>query len=216
METKPIGDKVGEGVAKLKEAAGAIPSDWLQTAAMWGIVIVCVLVALYIARRILKGRKTPTARLEPELTIDVMALPTAGPPASGPALYYYNVPVRLVAIIVAPAGRVRELPPLDQMSHVFDAIVPGLAQVVAAHRPIYRRWPSQLSARGFAHMFFGHVRLPGQGGKGTPWCSVAGIFKIEGQTHMAALLMRAETTTNLGQHTVEEEAQWLDIVRVKT
>ena len=176
---------------------------------------VCVAVALLVARRLLGGRCRPAVKGEPDLAIDVMALPTVGPPPGGPHLAYFDVPVRLAAVVLAPSGRIRELPPLNKMNEVFDSIVPGLSGVIAAHRPVYRKWPPQLSVRGFAHMFFGHAQLPGQGGKGTPWCSAAGLFKVDGQVFMAGLVMRAETTTNLGQRIIEEEAQWLDILRIK-
>ncbi len=200
---------------KVKDALAALPPDLLRMALIWGVVIAGIITVAYVVRRVLRSRKKPLPRQEPDLKIDVMSLPTLGPPTSGPALYYYNVPVRLAAIVLAPAGRVRELPPINQIHEAFDAIVPGLTEIIATHRPVYRHWPNQMSVRGFAHMFFGNVRLPGQGGKGTPWCSAAGVFKLEGQPLVAGLLMRAETTTNLGQHIVEEEAQWLDILRIK-
>jgi hypothetical protein len=160
-------------------------------------------------------RRRALPKQVPDLAIDVMALPTVRPPEGGPALYYFNVPVRLAALVLAPAGRVRELPPLNQLNDIIDSIVPGLARVVAAHGTLIRRWPAQLSSKGFAHQFFTHARLPGQGGKGTPWSSAAGLFKIEGQPLMAGLILRAEAPTNLGQRIIEQEAQWLDILRIK-
>ncbi len=199
----------------LKDAAGAAPPGWLDIVLVWGAVLAGMVVTAVVVRRILRSRAKRLPRYEPTLQIDVMSLPAVGPPPSGPALYYYNVPVRLAAIVLAPAGRVRELPPINELSEAFDAIVPGLTAIIASHRPVYRRWPAQVSVRGFAHMFFSNVRLPGQGGKGTPWCSAAGVFKLEGKPLLAGLLMRAETTTSLGQHIVEEEAQWLDILRIK-
>jgi len=196
---------------KIGEAAGSIPVDLLK---LVGLAVVA-LILLYVLWKVLKGRKRELPKQVPDLAIDVMALPTEGPPAEGPALHYYNVPVRLVALVMAPAGRVRELPPLNKLADTIDCIVPGLAQVVTAHKTLIRRWPTQLSAKGFAHTFFGHAKLPGQGGKGTAWCSAAGIFKIEGQPIMAGLVMRAQTTTNLGQAIVEREAGWLDLLRIK-
>jgi len=196
---------------KIAEATGVGLGDLVRL-----LVLVAVAIVLaYVLWALLKRRKRVLPPQVPDLAVDVMSLPTAGPPASGPALYYYNVPVRLAAVVLAPAGRVRDLPPPGQLDDVLDSIVPGLAQVVSTHAPLVRYWPRQLSAKGFAHAFFGHARLPGQGGKGTPWCSAAGIFKIEGQPLMAGLVMRAQTTSNLGQAIVEREAQWLDLLRIK-
>ncbi|MCR4414748.1 MAG: hypothetical protein NUV77_20215, partial [Thermoguttaceae bacterium] len=151
----------------LKDAAGAVPPGWLHVVLVWGAVVAAMVITIVVVRRLLRSRAGRVARQEPSLEIDVLSLPAVGPPASGPALYYYNVPVRLAAIVLAPAGRVRELPPINQLNEVFEAIVPGLTAIIASHRPVYRRWPAQVSARGFAHMFFSKVRLPGQGGKGT-------------------------------------------------
>jgi len=152
---------------------------------------------------------------EPVLTIDVAALGTGGPPPDGPVLEHYNVPVRLAAIVVAPAGRARALPPPEQLDAVFEAIVPGLSRVVAAHGPLVRRWPEQLSSTGFAHSFFRHAKLPGDGGKGTPWCSAAGTAKMHGQPVMAGLVMRSDEPNSLGQLVVEHETKWLDVLRIR-
>lgn len=195
----------------LSHALGAFPVEL----AKWALGAVLAVIVLYALWWVLRRPRRVLPKQVPDLAIDVMALPTVGPPPEGPNLYYYNVPVRLAALVLAPAGRVRELPPLNQLNDVIDAIVPGLAQVVLAHRTLVRRWPSQLSSKGFAHQFFSHARLPGQGGKGTPWSSAAGLFKIEGQPLMAGMVFRAEAPTNLGQRIIEQEAQWLDILRIK-
>jgi hypothetical protein len=177
------------------------------------VAAVAMAVALFIAWRLFSGRR-PAAPAAPNLTIDVMAQGTQGPPVGGPTLEFYNIPVRLAVVVLAPAGRVRDLPPEGQWHDLFDAIVPGLADVVASHRPLVRRWPSQPSSRGFAHQFFQHVRLPGQSGKGTPWSSAAGVMKIEGQAVMAGMVFRTQEPSAHGQEIIESEEQWLRILRV--
>ena len=118
-------------------------------------------------------------------------------------------------MILAPVGRVRGLPPPSQLQEVFDAVLPKLNSVVLAQEPLVRRWPAQVSVRGFANLLFSHVRLPGDGGKGTPWSSVAGIVKLQGQPLMAGLILRAESSNSLGQVVVDREEQWLGCLRVK-
>ena len=201
---------LNEQLTKLKETAGAMSAGLLKYAILAAVLVVI----LYVVVKVLRKPKKAALQV-PDLAIDVMGLSTQGPPPGGPALYYYNVPVRLAALVVAPAGRMRELPPINQLGDVIDSIVPGLAEVVAAHKPVVRKWPAQLSTRGFAHTLFSHAKLPGEGGKGTPWCSAAGIFKIEKRPIMAGLVMRAAAPTNLGQAIIEEEAQWLDILRIQ-
>ncbi|NQT40438.1 MAG: hypothetical protein HQ581_23290 [Planctomycetes bacterium] len=177
-------------------------------------IAIGVLIVLLVLSKLLR-RKRATVKGVTDLAIDVMALGNAPPPPGPPVLEFFNTPVRLAAVVLATAGRVRELPPLDQWDDLFDAIVPGLAAVVKTHRPLVRRWPAQMSTRGFAHTFFGHARLPGEGGKGTPWSSAAGLFKIEGQPIMAGLVLRTESTSSHAQEIVETEEQWLSMLRVK-
>ena len=201
-----------EAVERAKEMATALGDDLLS----WAIIAIVVLLAVYVVLKILRGRKPRPPQPVPDLTVDVTALGNEGPPAEGPHLEYYHTPVRLAAIVLAPAGRVRGLPPVGELPDVFDSIVPGLAKVVAVHKPVYRPWPTQLSTQGFAHAFFSHAKLPGEGGKGTPWCSAAGLVKIKGQPIMAGLVLRTASATSHGQAIIASEDKWLDVFRIKT
>ncbi len=202
--------KVDEQVAKLKDAITNAPANLVK----YAIVAIVILVALYVLLKLLKRRRKPAGHVR-EAAINVVELPAGGPPAAGPALYCYNVPVRLAAVVLAPAGRVHELPPVRQLADVANAIVPGLAQVVEFHKPVVRRWPAQLSTRGFANIFSSQVKLPGDGGKGTPWCSAAGMFRFDKKPIMVGLVMRAAGPNNLGQVVIEEETQWLSTLRIQ-
>jgi hypothetical protein len=175
------------------------------------IAIVVLLLAMQLFRR----RRRAAETLQPELKVEVAALPDAGPPAGPPTLEFYNLPVRLAAVVLAPVGLGRQLPSDDLLSGMLDAVVPGLDSVAALHRPLVRRWPNQLSARGFAHLFFKHARLPGVGGKGTPWSSAAGIVKFGTQPIMVGLVLRAAGPNSLGQTIIEAEHQWLGCLRVR-
>jgi hypothetical protein len=209
IEVEPL--RPGELINDLKDAAGSLGGDLLR----YAVVAVVALVALYILWKLLRRRPGKLPLVEPDLTIDVATLGTAGPPAGAPVLEHYHVPMRLAAVALAPAGRVHPLPPPDQLAGVFEAITPGLAQVVATHNTLVRCWPGQLSISGFAHVFFRYVRLPGDGGKGTQWCSAAGLVKVRGQPVMAGLLMFSRQPNSIGQMIVEHETKWLDILRVK-
>jgi len=184
------------------------------TLAVYGGLALVVL--LLIVWKIVGGRRHSPRPQAPDLDVDLAALGEEGPAGLTPALELNNVPVRLAAVVLAPAGRVRELPPMNRRDELFEAILPGLKEVVAAHRPLMLRWPAQLSPSGFAHTLARHVRLPGEGGRGTPWSSVAGVFKIEGQPLMAGLVLRGESANSLGQQIVDSEEQWLGCLRVKS
>lgn len=171
--------------------------------------VVLLFIAVVAFRRILGRRRQVRGRIEPALTIDVARLSTAPPPSSGPGLTFYNVPVRLVAIVLAPAGRAGVLPDADGMPALLEAIIPGLADVVAAHQPVRLLWPEQLSGSGFAHSFFMHARLPGNAGKGTPLSSAAGMAKTHLGSVMVAMIVRADRPNSYGQQILETEGDWL-------
>ena len=181
----------------------------------YGLPAVVVIIVLWIAWRLLRRRRRVPALVRPDLKILIAELGDAGPPSGLPALELYNLPVRLAAIVLAPVGRVSELPRDEELPALIEAIVPGLDKIAASHRPLIRRWPSQVSARGFAHLFFANAKLPGDGGKGSPWSSVAGMFKLKGQPVMAALILRTASPNSLGQTIIEEEHQWLGCLRVR-
>ena len=123
--------------ASVEEAAGSLP-DNLST---WIIVAAVAVAVLYVVRKAMRRRKPKIELPDLEQSIDVPALGEAGPPRGGPALEFTHVPVRLAAVVLAPAGVARELPSESRLNDLFEAVSPGLASVVAAHRPLVRRWP---------------------------------------------------------------------------
>jgi hypothetical protein len=173
------------------------------------------LIVLWIVWRLVRRRRRAPVPALLDLTISIAELGDDGPPPGPPVLELYNLPVRLAAVVLAPVGRVSDLPPDGQIPLLIEAIIPGLDKMAALHRPLICRWPNQVSARGFAHLFFINAKLPGDGGKGTPWSSVAGVFKLKGQPLMAGLVLRAAAPNSLGQTIIETEHQWLGCLRVR-
>ncbi len=195
-------------LADLAPPEGPLDNGLVQLVVL-AAAAVLLLVAVTVIRKVLKRRRTARGRIEPELSINVDQLNIEPPPKSGPGLTFYNVPVRLVAIVLAPAGRAGTVPDADGMPVLLDAIVPGLADVVAAHKPLRLRWPEQLSGSGFAHSFFMHAKLPADAGKGTPFSSVAGMAKTHLGSVMVAIIVRAERPNSYGQQILESEGDWL-------
>jgi hypothetical protein len=148
--------------------------------------------------------------------IDVTALPHSGPPASGPQLSVYNIPVRLVLLVLAPVGRGGKIPPNEFLPAIVDALTPQLMQVLAAHGTQFRRWPAQISSQGFSQVFFQNAPLPGDAGKGTPWCALAGRFDTPAGPMLAGLVLHADAPNSLSQIAITQPGQWLDVLRVKT
>ncbi len=195
-----------------QEAAGSVSADLIK----YAILALVAVIILLVLRRMFRRKKGVAPTLVPDLAVDIGALPTEGPSARPPVLEHYNVPVRLAVLVLAPTGRVRELPPIDRLPDFVDHILPGLADVLLVHKPLIRRWPPQLSSEGFARTFFAHVKLPGDRGKGTAWCSIAGRFKIGRETFMAGLLLRSDAKNNFSESIIREEHEWLGILRVKS
>jgi len=199
------------------------PPDWVtfqqlqehwSTLAAWAAVAVFLLVDFLVLRAILRRRRA--ARQTPDdLVVDVSFLPDVPPPLAPPVLEFYNIPVRLAAVVLAPVGRASELPAREELPEVIDSIVPGLDQVAAAHEPLIKAWPRQVSSRGFAHAFFANLRLPGDRGTRTLWSAVAGIIRVGETPMMAGVVLRAERPNRYGNIIVENEEQWFSILRVR-
>ena len=181
-------------------------------AAIAVLLVVIVLVMLFM---LLRRRRHPLEAGPPDLRIDVAALPSVGPPAEGPRLEFYGTPVRLAVLVLAPAGRSGAIPTGTALEQAVDALVPGLTAVVKAHRPLFRRWPVQLSTQGFTTTFLNQVALPGERGKGTPWCSAAGRFEAGEQQLLAGVVCVADKPNSLSQVAVQHAGQWLEVLRVK-
>ncbi len=93
--------------------------------------------------------------------------------------------------------------------------MPGLTEIVAAHQPLVRRWPEQLSSHGFNQAFFNNLALPGSRGKGTPWCSLAGKLMVGDRQFLVGMVCSSGNPNSLGQMVVEHEGQWLNALRVR-
>ena len=173
------------------------------------------LVILLALLKILFRRKPIAEVHDPQLHLDLESLGEAGPGENCTPVEFYNVPMRLAAVVIAPSGRGSKLPPEPSWPTMLDAMVPGMADVLATHKPQFHRWPSQLSTSGFARKFFSGVALPGNKGKGTPWCMVAGRCESDFDPVLVGMIFRSDRANNLGQFELERATKWLDVLRVR-
>lgn len=187
-----------------------VPPEYLAGgAAVLGVLVLIVLV------RMLRRRRGAAVAPPVDLTIDVAALGDHGPPDADLSLELYNLPVRLAAVVVAPAGRGAQLPAGIEAAALADDIVPGLVEVIELHKSRIYEWPAQLSTQGFSNTLFANVRLPGDRGKGTPWSVIAGRFEAGQQNLLAGVVLCAAAPNSLGQFAIERPGQWLDLLRVR-
>lgn len=190
------------------------PTTWLLNPIVWialfGIGVLFV-VWLLLSRR---NPQREVARRGPQ-HINLAELGTDGPPEAGPILEVYHVPVRLALIVVAPRGRGRQLAVGENAAKTLDQIAHGLGAVSAAHKPVLRLWPPQLSSEGFSSAFFGALKLPGEHGQGTPWIALSGPCIINGQKMLVGMALCAGEENNLSQAVLQNEFAWKDALRIK-
>ena len=177
--------------------------------------LLCLATMLFLLLRLL--RKRPPARQDErdELAIDVAALPMSPPPKAGPQLDFYGTPVRLAVMVLAPVGRGGEVPAPAELMATMEDLLPGLQEIISRHQPHVVIWPNQLSSQGFLQAFFNLAALPGDRGKGTPWCSAAGKFERGAQQYLAGLICCAAGPNSLGKVTIDKPGQWLSVLRVR-
>ncbi len=175
--------------------------------ARWMLLLVLIVI-LILWNALLKQWRSKDRQPSVDLRIDLSALGSQGPPETGPRLEFLGVPVRLAAVVFAPAGTAGVLPPIGQGEELLEALLPGLSKIAALHGTVMIEWPSQVSSKGFAHRFFAEAKLPGKGEKGSPWCGLAGPARWQGKVFLAGLIFRSEYPTQFGQEIVDSETLW--------
>jgi hypothetical protein len=178
------------------------------------VILVLVVVFAAMLRGLLSRRKP--RRLPPiDLSIDLNALAREVPAALSPRLTYQSVPVRLAAVVLAPAGRAQPLPPAQSWPQIFEALHPGFSRVVDGHRPLVRPWPPQLSDSGFAHRFFAELKLPTLGREPLEWSAVAGPVRFQDRTILVGLVFHTSEATTLGADILDSPVGWRRVLEVK-
>jgi hypothetical protein len=170
-----------------------------------------------IAWLLLRRRKAapPTSDEAEDRGIDVSTLDAIPPAATGPQLEVYGTPVRVAVVVMAPPGRGGTVPIKKELPALAEYLVPSLGAVLIAGQPLYVRWLPQLSSQGFVQSFFNKFALPGDKGKGTVWCSLAGKFEAHGQLYLVGLVCCSAAPNGLGEITVEHPGEWLQILRAR-
>jgi nucleoside-diphosphate-sugar epimerase len=154
-------------------------------------------------------------RLEAWLRPDALPCEAVAPPGAGPQLLLHGLRMRAAIIVIAPVGRGSELPAAGDVPAILDQAVPGLSRVLTSHAARVKLWPPQLSVKGFAQAFFAHFRLPGDRGRGTPWCSLAGKFEANGRPLLLGLILSAAGPNGLSQTVAEHGGEWTRLLEIR-
>ena len=174
-----------------------------------------MLVIVIIALNIWRGRQVNRGSQQPDLTIDLVQLGVAAPPAGLSRLEVYGTPVRLRVVVIASAGRHQSSIHHEDIPILLNQFMPDFLEIFQSHQPLCRCWPAQLSSQGFAQSFLNHVSLPGNRGKGTPWTSIVGKFHVGEQVFLIGIACCSETSNSLSQFIVEHKGQWFDTLRIR-
>ena len=196
-------------------------SDLILQINLWQFSLGVILLAAGCCAFVLApkfGRQQMPAR-EPEVrvpSIDVAQLDASGPHTTGPTLEIYGTAVRVALVVLAPVGRDSDPPREEDLTQILEQLIPRLSNVTASDAPDIHIWPEQLSSHGFTNAFFNNVPLPGDRGKGSPWCSVAGKFTAAARHYLIGLVCCGVGENGLTQFVIEHEGRWNDVVRVKS
>ncbi len=180
---------------------------------LFAAAVGALLVTAFIVSRFL-SREPSVVSSEIDDHLDVKNLPSGGPGSDGPRLEMYGLPVRLVALVLAPAGRGGEID-VDKLPNMVDQLVPGLHDAMGYHQPVFRRWVDQVSVHGFQHAFLSQVNLPGNKGKGSCWSAFAGKFTAGDRAFLAGLVVCADQPNSYGTSVIDHEGRWADVLRVR-
>jgi len=182
---------------------------WLKSNVMLVGAVIGGIVVLLVLKSLLSGGKKRPEPAPVDQSLTVAQLGQQGVPTSGPKIIFRNVPVRLAALVIAPMGRTGPIPPTSELPGMVDQMLPGLASIVAAHRPAVQGWRPQSSAAGFASSFFGQASLPGELiGIGTEWTAVCGTYRHQGARFAIGLILRADAPNNVGEIIIDNEEEW--------
>lgn len=197
----------------IREFFTSVDPKWI-VAGVGVLLVLFFLPRLADAVRALMGKSDDPGDLG--LDENIADFSDVGPDPSDPlALLCRQVPVRIALVIVAPLGRDHTAPAVSTLSKTAESVMPGLGKAIARDRPSIRAWPAQLSAKGFFHSVHRHVRLPGDRGRNTPWCLVAGRAQGLERPFLLGMVLCAAEPNSLSEIAVDSEEKWHDILRVR-
>ncbi|MGE0756588.1 MAG: hypothetical protein AB7F89_05980 [Pirellulaceae bacterium] len=164
----------------------------------------------------LRRRPAPVKPPPVQPEVDIARLDMVPPDAFADSrLELYGTPVRVGVLVLAPVGRDGRRPQAEEVPELLDQLLPGLADVVSHDQPLLRLWNAQMSSQGFVHAFSNRLPLPGDRGKGSRWCSVAGKFTAFSHQYLAGVILQSEKENALSQYVVQHEGQWHDLLRMR-
>ncbi len=131
-----------------------------------------------------------------------------------PRLELLGTRSRLAVLVLAPVGRGTPFPSREHWREVVDQVVPGLSRILDHHRPVFRRWPEQVSQHGFMHAFFHAMRSAQDGSECSGWSRLAGRVEWRGTPILIGMVLRTDSPQRESTE-VEHAGRWLDLLKVR-
>ncbi|HAN99356.1 MAG TPA: hypothetical protein DCQ98_18895 [Planctomycetaceae bacterium] len=150
--------------------------------------------------------------LLPTIDLDRLESPAVPP---FPRLELLGTRSRLAVLVLAPVGRGTPFPSREHWRDVVDQVVPGLSRVLDHHRPVFRRWPEQVSQHGFMHAFFHAMRSATDGSERSNWSRLAGRVEWRGSPILIGMVLRTDSPQRESTE-VEHAGRWLDLLKVRS
>ena len=215
-----VAARLGHGLLKTLKWTGR----FLWAALRMGCRGVAALVKRWRSRRQLVADDDATTLNLAMLEQNLLPLP-----ADVPQVILYGVPVRLAAIVIAPAGTHQPLCGYREMARVLEMTIPSFARVLKLHSPKIIPWAAQLSTTGFTAKFHAATPFPTAPTTetasasefeyglvaGTHWCSAVGpMIRSTGRdarsdaTLLVGFLFYSPTLTTVGRAIADQPRAW--------
>lgn len=199
--------------------------DWLKTIqdfiateeGRWAVIgVVATLLFLLLLRATLKRwGKQPRMQVNQELLEEVGSYPPSPPlPVEAKPLMLYGLPVRIRLLVLGPLGHDAGTLDPDDINHIVERMVPGLAERLQLDLPRIRLWPTQLSQAGFLAAFRRNTQLPESEERVRRWVLVMGKVLRDGSPIAVGLALQSTEPNTLGPVVLQHAHQWMEVLRL--
>jgi len=192
--------------------------DFLAKGGIWLVAAMATLVILIwlrgMSRRLWKAlRKKNTGRKKPVKLqiVNLGDIPRSGASQGGRRLTVKQLPARLRAVVLAPAGSDAGELHRGMAEAILDHALPGLGDIADHDNPLVTIWPRQYSLDGFQQAFFSHVTRPDGDHKRSRFALLAGPITMGRFTIHAGLALDCGETCALGNIRVGKD-KWADAI----
>jgi len=191
--------------------SGGDPSGQLALVLIGGTILILLLVAFLVLRRLLRPKRA-TGDPERHLREHLGEYPPA-PGNPGPQrLSVQGKTARLRLVVVAPLGQ-QAAPNVNEVERFLDQLLHGLGAVALHDKPRVAVWPGQLSQQGFPPTFHRLVTSPESEGAPSRWVLLAGPAKVGKHPVLLGMALHTDAPNTLGKLHPQPH-QWAEMLRV--